>query len=422
MQRKHRGNPFILIITLILMAIGIIVMFTLSPVRAHFLNSQGSNYSDYYFFLRQIIYVVASIIFFIFMYFFPIKKLLKASSWLFLGAVLINLFLLISAKLNLPFAQCTNGACRWIDLKIATFQPAELLKFSIILYLSNIAVKCRQAGGLTKGWFKNTMRGVRTPKEFFIRIIKNPEGIFWIQYVFAVGISILFVMVAQKDFGSSIPIIVEAVAILFVAGVTWPKLIITVAVAGAIGVLLAISSPHRMERISTFLGQGDQANSYHIEQALIAIGTGGFFGVGVGNSIQATGYLPEAINDSVFAIIAETFGFVGVIIVIITFAILLYHLIRTADMSRDHSYSLVAVGIFAWIATHVCVNIAAMSNIIPLTGITLPLLSYGGTSMIFVGGALGLAYQISAYTERKPILDKERKEEPAHEATRSRRW
>ena len=135
---------------------------------------------------------------------------------------------------------------------------------------------------------------------------------------------------------------------------------------------------------------------------MIAIGTGGFTGVGIGNSVQATGYLPESINDSVFAVMGETFGFVGLVAVVGCFTVLLLRLLRTANYLHDTEESLVVVGVFAWAAAHVVVNIASMTGLIPLTGITLPLLSYGGTSMLFTAAALGLALQLSCYTAREP--------------------
>ena len=163
---------------------------------------------------------------------------------------------------------------------------------------------------------------------------------------------------------------------------------------------MIISSPHRMERLMTYSGEGDSDASYHIDNAMLAIGTGGMFGVGIGNSVQATGYLPESINDSVFAVMGETFGFVGLMVVLAAFMLLLFSLIKTAE-NVEQEYALVVTGVMAWIGAHVVVNVAAMVGLIPLTGITLPLLSYGGTSMMFSAFALGLAMQISRLTGRE---------------------
>ncbi len=166
-------------------------------------------------------------------------------------------------------------------------------------------------------------------------------------------------------------------------------------------------------------GSAESSDSYHIENAMIAIGTGGLFGVGIGNSVQAMGYLPESINDSVFAVMGETFGFVGLVLVVTCFAVLLMRLLKVANYLEDMEESLIVIGVFAWATAHVVVNIAAMTGIMPLTGITLPLLSYGGTSMLFTATALGIALQLSCYTSREPR--KETLSKPVNEATVRRR-
>ena len=137
---------------------------------------------------------------------------------------------------------------------------------------------------------------------------------------------------------------------------------------------------------------------------MIAIGTGGLTGVGVGNSVQATGYLPESINDSVFAVMGETFGFIGLMLVVVVFVIMLIRILRVAELGANDEQRLIAVGVFSWIAVQMAVNIMAMIGLIPLTGITLPLLSYGGTSMMFVTIATGLVFQLSCYTRREKEL------------------
>ena len=136
-------------------------------------------------------------------------------------------------------------------------------------------------------------------------------------------------------------------------------------------------------------------------------------GVGVGNSVQATGYLPESINDSVFAVMGETFGFVGLMTVVIIFLVLLLRVLRVGEMGADDEQRLIALGVFAWVASQMAINIMAMTGLMPLTGITLPLLSYGGTSMMFTTIALGLVLQLSCYTRREKEI-KQKKFSNAH--------
>jgi cell division protein FtsW len=165
---------------------------------------------------------------------------------------------------------------------------------------------------------------------------------------------------------------------------------------------MILIAPHRLERISAFFA-GDtvsttDAETYHIAHAKIAIGSGGWLGVGIGNSVQATGYLPEAINDSVFAIMGETFGFVGLVVILSLFGALLLRILHVADHMPEITARLIAVGVFGWLGSHVLLNVAAMTGLLPLTGITLPLLSFGGTSMIFIAGAIGVVFQLSRHT------------------------
>ena len=139
-----------------------------------------------------------------------------------------------------------------------------------------------------------------------------------------------------------------------------------------------------------------------------------------GNSVQATGYLPEAINDSVFAIIGETFGFVGSVLVLVLFSALLLRLLRISDHLVDMPMRLAVAGVWGWLVAHVILNIASMLGIFPLTGITLPLLSFGGTSMVFIAAALGLAFQLSRYTAHRAVIMASVGED-ANANTRSRR-
>jgi cell division protein FtsW len=213
---------------------------------------------------------------------------------------------------------------------------------------------------------------------------------------------------------------------LFIGGINVKNGICVFIALLLLGSAAIFSSPHRVERFTTFL-QGDKVSlsssndeNYHIEHAKLAIGTGGLFGVGIGNSVQATGYLPEAINDSVFAIMGETFGFVGLMIILSLFIALMMQLLRIMDHLPDMRLKLFIAGVFGWIASHVILNVASMIGVVPLTGITLPLLSLGGTSILFIGAALGVVFQLSQYTVHSSNL-KEAKYENSSSRGRIRR-
>lgn len=376
-MRKHKSDRIIAVLTFVLMAVGLIVIFAIGPQRANFMNSAyGSDYSQNYFFLHQLVSVILSVAAFIFAFKFPYEKLRKYSKILvFIGIGLCALLAVLSV-IGSSLAKCELGGCRWFNLgPLGSFQPAEFLKLGLVLYLAQLAAKWKAEGRLES------------------RDFLQPYAIISI-------LALVFIVIFQKDLGTGISVVSIILAILFMSGIKKKVFFVVLGVVLVGGVLSIVSSPHRMERIFTFSGGGNSDDTYHIDNAKMAIGTGGLLGVGIGNSVQATGYLPESINDSVFAVMGETFGFVGLAAVVAVFTVLLTRTLKVS-MKLDAERSLVVIGVFAWIASQMILNIAAMTGLVPLTGITLPLLSYGGTSMMFVAFSLGLVLQLSCYTGRE---------------------
>lgn len=234
---------------------------------------------------------------------------------------------------------------------------------------------------------------------------------FYAKFFGVLGVSLFLIVVSQKDLGSAVPLGVIALTILFVAGIKIWKIMILFAVILVLGVGMILSSPHRRERLFTFTGKGDATTDYHIENALITVGSGGFLGVGIGNNVQTAGYLPESITDSMFAVVSEMWGFVGAVTVIGLYVHLFMEILKVANTSENLYFRLVTMGVFAWLFSQVAVNISAMIALIPLTGITLPLLSKGGTSLLITCFGLGLVINISRFTSRTEISDDERNEE-----------
>ena len=352
------------------------MIYTIGAQRANFMNSAyGTDYDQNFFFTHQLISVALAVFAFVFAFKFPYARLRVLSKILMLLAFVACGVLALLAVSGSSLASCQLGACRWIAVGSFSIQPAEFLKLALILYLAGLVSQHKEAGTFeTKD--------------------------FWLPFGVASAVSLFFVVVLQKDLGTGVCLIAIILAILAVSGVKLRNLAVVFVVILAGGVLSILASPHRLERMMTFSGEGDASSSYHIDNAMMAIGTGGLFGVGVGNSVQATGYLPESINDSVFAVMGETFGFVGLMAILAAFTVLLMQILKVAG-GLPLEESLVATGVFAWVAAHVVVNIAAMTGLIPLTGITLPLLSFGGTSMIFISYGLGLVSQLSCYTGRR---------------------
>ncbi len=397
--RRHRPDYQIALFMGLLMLLGLVVMYAIGPQRAQVLNSSyGTDfYSATYFFAKQALSLALAVAVFVFMSKLPYAWLQMHARQLLIAGLVACSVLAVAGWLQLGIAQCSLGACRWFELgPLGSVQPAEFLKFGMLLFTAGfIATRAQQ--GLINDTYKTLI----------------PLGaLLLLAAVFVIGI--------QKDMGTGIAMLAITASMLLVAGLK-VRIMAVLAVAGLVlGILMIIIAPHRVDRVTAFLAGDnasvDNAATYHIAHAKIAIGSGGLLGVGIGNSVQATGYLPEAINDSVFAIMGETFGFVGLVVVLILFSALLYRLLSVADRLPGLPEQLIVVGVFGWLAAHVVLNVAAMTGVFPLTGITLPLLSFGGTSMVFIAGALGLAFQLSGYTTHRTVNEGAR-----YEDSRSRR-
>lgn len=400
--RRHNPDYQIALFTGLLMLLGLIVMYSIGPERANVLNNElGTNYySNTYFFVKQLISLLLASVAFVALAVLPYTLLKKYADKILIVALGACVLLFLAGNvLHSGIAQCSLGACRWFNVgPLGTIQPAELLKLGLLLFVAGfLATRIRQ--NLVNDLHKTLI----------------PLGVLILVVAF-------LIIGLQKDMGTGIAIIAIIASIVAVSGVTRKIGAILLGAALAVGVIFIIIAPYRIERILTIL-RGDDSSSqnattsdYQVENAKIAIGSGGLLGVGIGNSVEASGYLPEAINDSVFAIMGETFGFVGLLVILGLFTTLLLRLLKIADGLPDTWMKLVVVGIFGWLAAHVILNVAAMIGIFPLTGITLPLLSFGGTSMIFIAGALGLAFQLSRYTVHRSL-----NKENNYENTGSRR-
>ena len=389
MNRKHKSDLVILFTTLGLMALGLIVIYAIGPMRANVLNgTYGTDYGANDFFIGQLRSVVLSLVAFFFAFkVIPYKYVQKFAKPLLIIALLLSGLLWVMSIAGSSLVKCELGECRWFQFGSVSFQPAEALKLALVIYLADFLARKREEGKI--GDFKE----------------------FWLPLIIVCGLSLGLVVVAQGDLGTGVALIAIIFGMLLIAGVPSWQYLIMLAVVITVAVGSVAMSSHRMERVdawvATLTGGESSDSTYHIENAMLAIGTGGFTGVGIGNSVQATGYLPESINDSVFAIMGETFGFVGLFLVIGVFCIMLLRMLGVASYTKDETSRFIVVGVFSWTLAQVVVNIMAMTSLVPVTGITLPLLSYGGTSMIFIAYAIGLVCQLSCYTSREGIKSHE---------------
>lgn len=376
--RKHKCDMGVLFSILILLVVGAIVIYAIGPMRAKILNSAyGMDYAPDYFFTTHLRNVIISlVVFFIAFKVIPYEKFCKYSKFLLILALGSCILLWLLSFTGSSLAVCELGACRRFNIAGISFQPAELLKLALVIYFADFIGRKKAEGKIGT-------------KEF------------WMPIAVISIISLGLVVVAESDLGTGMAIVAIILAMLLISGIPMKQFLGVLGIL-VLGVLVVIMfTPYRMERVMTFVGGGDSETSYHIENAMMAIGSGGFLGVGIGNSVQATGYLPESINDSVFAIMGETFGFVGLISILAIFAFILLRMLKITDYTEDDGARLVPIGMVAWITMHVVANIMSMIGLIPVTGVTLPLLSYGGTSMIFIMIGLGFVMQLSCYTGRE---------------------
>lgn len=268
------------------------------------------------------------------------------------------------------------GASRWIQLGSFSFQPSEMLKLSLILYLA--------------AWLENRVERV---KDFYEGLL--PFG--------AIVALVSFLLIKQPDVGTLGVVILISMSIYFVSGARLSH----IALMGGTGVfflyLLVKFESYRMNRFLVFLHPelDPRGIGYQINQALLAIGSGGIFGVGLGHSLQKFNYLPEPVGDSIFAIVGEELGFFGASFLVVLFLVLAFYGLRVAKTAPDRFSRLVAVGIVSWIVFQAFINMAAISGLIPLTGIPLPFVSYGGTSILFLMAAMGILLNISKYSKQE---------------------
>ena len=292
--------------------------------------------------------------------------------------VLYGMAAILMMQVKTPLGRTANGARRWLNLGPLSFQPSEIAKIAVIVCLSYMIV--------------NMGRKIKTLKAFMI-LAGSGSALAFLAYAFTDNLStaiIIFCITMGLIFIAH----PKVKPFLIAAGVGVALIIIFVMILSS---SLETSSSFRLRRILVWLHPEDFASGdgYQTIQALYAIGSGGFLGRGLGNSIQKLGSVPEAQNDMIFSIVCEELGILGGIILLLLFAYLLYRLFFIAQNAPDMFGSLMVSGIFIHIALQVIFNIAVVLNLMPNTGVTLPFVSYGGTSIVFLMSEMGLALSVA---------------------------
>jgi len=363
--RKHRPDYVLLLLCSILLSIGLVVVYAISPALA-----QANHVSNSYYVTKQLLAITLSLVAFFVTAQIPLSRWRQAyKPLLVIGSLATTLALMLPVNPLYP-------AHRWVRLGSFSFQSVELVKFAIMIWLAGFLAQ-RLRGGLITD-FNKTLKPI----------------------IYALGAVAVVVAGVQSDLGSTGVIVIMMATMAFVAGLPFKRILLIGSVIIAVGVLAIYVTPYRRARLETFIHPTSncQSTGYQACQALIAVGSGGILGLGLGSSVQAYGYLPEAANDSIFAIYAEKFGFIGSAILLSVFVAFFARLKTIAERLDDDFTRLLVVGVLAWLSVQTFINIGSMIGLMPMKGITLPFISYGGTSVVFVSAAVGLVFQASQYT------------------------
>jgi cell division protein FtsW len=362
---SHAPDYGLIIITLALLCIGIVMVYSASVVASY------AQYGDRtYFFQRQLLWSGLGVVVMFLFTRLPYTWLRRVSVMGLLASVALLIAVLLPG-----IGTAALGATRWIKIGgLVIGQPSELCKVTLAIYMAD--------------WLSRKGERVR---EF---------GYGFLPFIIVLTLIVGLVM-KQPDMGTTLVIVGTAVTIFFVSGADLMQLI-PVGLLGVAGIAaLTFSSNYRHGRITAFLDPwADPSNTgYHVVQSLIALGAGGVQGLGLGDSRQKFGLLPFPYTDSIFAVIGEELGLVGCAVVLILFLLLAYRGLRTARRCPDRFGALLAIGISCQMALQAFLNIAVVTATVPFTGITLPFVSYGGSSMLVSFAAMGILLNITKFTQ-----------------------
>ena len=350
-------------VIMMLVVIGVIMVFSASAYM------RGQNYTS--FFIKQLFSAFLGTLAMLFTLRFDYHNIKKYTNFL----LLISMILLVVVL----FFKSTNGATRWIPLGPLNLQPSEIAKFVVVLYMA-----------------KSMEHKGEKIKELFYGVIP----ILLVSSIFA-GIILL-----EKNLSIAAVIIIVTIIMLFAAGSKMGHLFLLVPPLAGVALFFTLTESYRLARLTGFLHPFDDrlGKGYQLVQSLLALGSGGILGVGLGQSRQKALYLPEPNTDFIFSVIGEELGLIGCVFIIVLFIILIWRGIRTAINSKDTYGNLLAIGITSVIAVQVIINIAEVTGSMPVTGVPLPFISYGGSSLLFNMMAIGVLLNISRHANIKKVL------------------
>jgi len=349
-----RIDVFLLIIVITLAIFGIFMIYDASSYVAF------RDFADKYHFVKdQFVWFLLGVVGLLFFAHFNYHKLYNLSLPILFAAIVL-LILVFVPGIGVKLL----GARRWVNLGAFLLQPAEFVKLALAIYLS--------------AWMSHKEKGR------------------FLAFLLLLGL-VLFLVMLQPDMGTAVVILSEALVIYFLSGGNIFYFLVLMPILAGLGYVLIKLAPYRAERLATFFNfnQSIETSSYHVRQILIAFGSGGLTGVGLGESLQKYAYLPESTTDSIFAIVAEELGFIGASVLIIMFAILVWRGFYIAIHAKDNLGKLLAGGITTFLGVQAIINLAAQTALVPLTGIPLPFISYGGSALIVDLCSIGILLNIS---------------------------
>lgn len=343
-------DKWFVVILLSIVTLGLLMMTSASIVISDKLAHQ-----PFYFLLKQLVLLTLGTLVGAIVLQIEINFWEQARGYLLLGVLMLLALVLVRG-----IGHSVNGSMRWIGFGALSFQVSELTKLIIVIYMAGYLVKCNEEIQLHMSGFIKPMIVLST---------------------------VAFLLLREPDFGATVVVVGTTLGMIFLAGVRLRNFAILFCFVLSAMVMIAISAPYRLLRLTTFMDPWAHPfdSGYQLTQSLIAFGRGGLFGVGLGNSIQKMFYLPEAHTDFLFAVIAEELGLVGVVVVVLLFYLLvarIFMIARTAQQLQRHFAGFMAYGFGLWIAMQFIVSVGVNTGILPTKGLTLPLMSYGGSSIL----------------------------------------